>query len=57
MATKITKTSYTHALRIPTELYKWVMAQKLNPSETFSAVILRLLWDRKNADSPARKTK
>jgi predicted CopG family antitoxin len=55
MATKITQSSYTHALRIPTELYKWIMAQKQNPSESFSQVILRILWDRKNSE-PGKKS-
>jgi hypothetical protein len=57
MATKISKSSYTHAMRIPEELYKWIMGQKSSPSESFSMVILRILWDRKNVDMPMKKSK
>lgn len=57
MATPVSSSSHSHALRIPNELYKWLMAQKTSPSETFSMVILRLLWDRKNHDVLIKKSK
>lgn len=57
MAIKPLKPSHVHTMRIPLDLYKWLMAQKQSPSETLSMAILRILWNVKISTTPNKKSK
>jgi hypothetical protein len=52
--------SSQHSLRLPHVLKKWLLTQKLNPSESLSAVILRILWghvEPKSESAPPKPKK
>lgn len=41
------KTTRMRGIRLPTDLDDYVLSERISPAETFSAIVIRMLYDRK----------
>ena len=49
------KTTRMRGIRFPTDLDDYVVAEKISPAETFSAIVIRMLYERKANQEKAKK--